>query len=159
MRFRSLFSILLILLSGAALAHGVEAGDLHIDHPYATPSESGAKTGSVYFRGIHNEGAKADRLISATSPVAASIEIQQAKLEDGAVHMVAVPAMDLPSKLELKMRHDTPNGYRLALMGLKAPLKDGDRFPVVLKFEHAGEHEVMVWVQTPRNGGSTEHKH
>lgn len=33
----------------------------------------------------------------------------------------------------------------------KAPLKDGDRFPVTLTFRRAGEREVMVWVQTPRD--------
>jgi hypothetical protein len=56
------------------------------------------------------------------------------------------------------MRHGAASGYHLMLMGLKAPLKDGDRFPVVLNFKRAGEREVMVWVQTPRDAG-TEHMH
>jgi copper(I)-binding protein len=44
------------------------------------------------------------------------------------------------------------------LIGLKQPLKDGDRFPMTLRFEKAGEREVMVWVQTPR-GGAGVHPH
>ena len=45
------------------------------------------------------------------------------------------------------------------LLGLKAPLKDGDRFPVTLTFQRAGEREVMVWVQTPRDGAGEAHNH
>ncbi len=46
------------------------------------------------------------------------------------------------------------------LMGLKAPFKDGDRFPVTLTFERAGDREVMVWVQTPRGAaGDERHAH
>jgi copper(I)-binding protein len=33
---------------------------------------------------------------------------------------------------------------------LKAPLKEGERFAVVLRFERAGEKEVTAWVQQPR---------
>jgi copper(I)-binding protein len=46
------------------------------------------------------------------------------------------------------------------LIDLKAPLKNGDRFPMTLRFEKAGEREVMVWVQQPRDAaGAHEHRH
>ena len=46
------------------------------------------------------------------------------------------------------------------LIDLKQPLKDGERFPMTLRFEHAGEREVMVWVQRPRDAaGAHAHKH
>jgi copper(I)-binding protein len=44
------------------------------------------------------------------------------------------------------------------LINLKAPLKEGDRFPVWLRFEIAGEKEVTVWVQKPK-GTSSDHHH
>jgi hypothetical protein len=70
MKFRSLLSVLLIMLSGAAMAHGVTAGDLHIDHPTATPSELGTNTGSVYIEGFHNGGQqRTTRPTSASSPI------------------------------------------------------------------------------------------
>jgi copper(I)-binding protein len=44
------------------------------------------------------------------------------------------------------------------LIGLQQPLKDGDRFAMTLRFEHAGERDVMVWVQQPR-GAAQVHSH
>ena len=43
---------------------------------------------------------------------------------------------------------------------LKKPLNDGDKFSVWLTFKHAGEVEVEVWVQTPKDANKAEeHKH
>ena len=44
------------------------------------------------------------------------------------------------------------------LINLKVPLKEGDRFPVWLRFENSGEREVTVWVQRPK-GASSDHHH
>jgi len=42
----------------------------------------------------------------------------------------------------------------------RQPLKDGDRFPMTLRFEKAGEREVMVWVQQPRDAAAASgHRH
>ena len=144
----------------SAWAHGFKQGDLTIDHPYATPSRPGQSQGAVYLRAIKNNGAAPDRLLSAQTPVAASVELHRMDTEGGVMRMRAVPAVDLPAKAEVRLRHGTANGHHLMLMGLKAPLKDGDRFPVTLTFERAGTREVMVWVQTPRSGsGDAVHSH
>ena len=50
-------------------AHSFKAGEIKIDHPYATPTQGGVKNGSVYFRAIENSGKQADRLLSARSTV------------------------------------------------------------------------------------------
>ncbi|MGB4060612.1 MAG: copper chaperone PCu(A)C [Burkholderiaceae bacterium] len=143
-----------------AHAHGVKAGDLAIDHPYATPSRPGMTTGAVYFRAIKNNGTEPDRLLSARTPAAATVELHRMEMEGDVMRMRAVPAVDLPANTEVRLRHGTPNGHHLMLLGLKAPLKDGDRFPVTLTFQRAGEREVMVWVQTPRNSKKeAEHAH
>ena len=58
-------------------------------------------------------------------------------------------------KVELK-----PGGYHLMLMGLKAPLKDGEKLPLTLKFEKAGAVVVTVNVESPKpSEAATEHKH
>ena len=134
-----------------AHAHDVRAGDLRIDHPYATPTRPGLSTGAVYFRGIHNTGKEGDRLLSASTPAAARVEIHRMQMEGEVMRMRAVPALDLPSGVTTSLRHGNTDGHHLMLLDLKVPLKDGDRFPVRLNFERAGEHEVMVWVQTPRD--------
>ncbi len=142
------------------LAHGVKAGDLRIDHPYATPTRPGMTTGAVYFRAIQNNGTEPDRLLSARTPTAATVELHRMEMDGDVMRMAAVPAIELPAKTEVRLRHGTPNGYHLMLLGLKAPLKDGDRFPVTLTFARAGDREVMVWVQTPRvAAGDERHAH
>ena len=145
---------------GQSLAHGVKAGDLAIDHPYSTPTRPGMTTGAVYFRAIKNNGTEPDRLLSARTPAAATVELHRMEMDSDVMRMRAVPAIELPAKTEVRLRHGTPNGHHLMLLGLNAPLKDGDRFPVTLTFQRAGEREVMVWVQTPRSSGKdTEHAH
>jgi len=57
----------------------------------------------------------------------------------------------MPPGADLKVRHG--GEIHLMLIGLKAPLKNGDRFTVRLKFERAGEHDVVVQVQQPRTDG------
>jgi copper(I)-binding protein len=145
---------------GSALAHGFKAGDLAIDHPYATPTRPGMNTGAVYFRAIKNNGTEPDRLLLARTPAAATVELHRMEMDGDVMRMRAVPAVELPAKTEVRLRHGTPNGHHLMLLGLKAPLKDGDRFPVTLTFQRAGEREVMVWVQTPRSSKKeAEHAH
>ena len=157
MNRRTLLSLSLVLataIAPVAQAHDFKAGDLRIDHPYAVPSRPGPTTGAVYFRGIRNTGAVADRLVSASTPVAASVEIHRMEMvqvvQGDVMQMRAVPALEIPAGATVAMKHGSPDGYHLMLGGLKAPLKDGDRFPVTLTFEKAGRHEVKVWVQTPR---------
>ena len=147
------------LLPVVVCAHGVKAGDLTIDHPYATPTRPGLTTGAVYFRAIQNKGSEPDRLLSARTPAASTVELHRMEMDGDVMRMRAVPAIELPAKTEVRLRHGTPNGYHLMLLGLKAPLTDGGRFPMTLTFQRAGEREVMVWVQTPRDGAVPEHKH
>lgn len=161
-RTLALLPLALVALALPAAAHDFKAGDLRIDHPYATPSRPGVTTGSVYFRGIRNTGSTPDRLLSASTPAAASVEIHRMQMVKGGqgevMQMRAVPALEIAPGATVVMKHGTPDGHHLMLIGLKAPLKDGDRFPVTLRFEKAGTHDVNVWVQTPRDAGR-EHGH
>ena len=46
-----------------------------------------------------------------------------------------------------------PGGLHIMFIGLKAPLKAGDSFPMKLKFEKAGEVTVEVKVEAPGQDG------
>ncbi len=153
----SLFFAIVGVIALPTLAHDFKAGALRIDHPYATPSRPGLTTGAVYFRGIRNTGRADDKLLSASTPVAASVEIHRMQMQGDVMQMRAVPALEIPAGATVDLKHSQPSGYHLMLLDLKAPLKDGDRFPVTLRFEKAGSHEVQVWVQTPRKNASNRH--
>jgi hypothetical protein len=146
-----------------SLAHDFKAGALRIDHPYATPSRPGMTTGSVYFRGIRNTGATADRLLSVTTPVAGRVEIHRMRLLPGVqgevMQMRAVPSLDIPAGATVVMKHGSPDGHHLMLLDLKSPLQDGDRLALTLNFEKAGSHVVKVWVLTPRTTGAGHSRH
>lgn len=154
-----------LLVSPAAWAHDFKVGDLRIDHPYATPTAPGQRSGAVYFRSIRNTGALPDRLLSATSPVAGRVEIQRTEPGHGDVmQMRAVPSLTIPAGATVPLRHNSPDGYHLMLLDLPLPLEDGDRFTVTLTFERAGSREVTAWVQTPRvpgpaSNGAGQHRH
>jgi copper(I)-binding protein len=149
-----------VLSLGALIAHahGSSAGDIRIDHPYATPTRPGLKTGAVYFRALRNAGRVEDRLVSAQTPVAGRVEIHRMQMQGDVMRMAAVPHVFLPARATVPMKHGTHDGHHLMLLDLKAPLKDGDRFPVTLTFEKAGMVQVQVWVQTPRAVGAA-HAH
>ena len=149
----------LATLTSPAVAHDFRLGPLRIDHPYATPTPPGASTGAAYLRGIRNTGGQADRLIGASTPAARVVEIHRSVIDaQNVMRMRAIDSIDLPPRGEVRLRHG--GEHHLMLIGLKQPLKDGDRFPMTLRFEKAGEREVMVWVQQPRDAaGAHEHKH
>ena len=74
------------------------------------------------------------------------------------MRMRAIDSIKLPPKAEMQLRHG--GVYHLMLIDLKAPPNNGDRFPMTLRFEKAGEREVMVWVQMARGAaGAHSHKH
>jgi hypothetical protein len=149
---------LLLPLAATVTAHDFKLGPLLIDHPYAMPTPAGAKTGAAYLRTLRNTGDQPDRLIGAATPTARTVEIHRSVVDTQSVmRMRAIDGIDLPPKAELNLRHD--GEHHLMLIDLKAPLKEGDRFPMTLRFEKAGEREVMVWVQQPRGGGAADTRH
>jgi periplasmic copper chaperone A len=157
--FPYLIASLLALASWAAQAHGSKVGDIRIDHPYATPTRPGMTTGAVYFRSLSNTGKVEDRLVSASTPAAARVELHRMQMQGNVMRMAAVPAVALPAGVTMPMKHGSHDGHHLMLFDLTAPLKDGDRFPLTLTFEKAGTVQVQVWVQTPRPGSGSIHQH
>ena len=154
---------MVVLASPLAWAHDFRAGELRVDHPYALPTRPGLQTGGVYLRAIRNGSNRADRLIAARTPVAERVALHQMRLDGEVMRMRAVPALAIPAHGEVSLRHGSTDGHHLMLQGLKAPLADGQRFPLTLVFERAGELAVTVWVQTPRRpgeaGGAGHHAH
>ncbi len=144
---RWLLSFCLVASSPALVAHDTSAGDVRIEHPFATPAAGG--TGSAYLKRLHNAGKQAERLLGASTPMATRVELQvEGSDADGAMRMRAVSEVLLVPGAELRMRPG--RGARLQLLGLRQALREGDTFPLTLVFERSGKVEVKVYVQTPR---------
>lgn len=156
---RAVLGALLGGLGVAAQAHDFKLGALRIDHPYAVPTPPGARTGAAYLRTLRNTGDQPDRLVGASTPASGAVEIHRSVVDaNNVMRMRAVDGIDLPPRSELQLRHG--GEFHLMLIDLKAPLSNGDRFPLTLRFEKAGEREVMVWVQQPRDAATAAgHRH
>jgi periplasmic copper chaperone A len=137
------------LLAGAAQAHGYSAGDVGIGHPYATPSVPGATTGAAYIATLQNTGDRPDRLLRASTPVAARVELHSMQTNAGGVmRMREVKDIPLATTESIKMRPG--QGVHFMLIDLKQALKEGDTFPMTMEFEHGGTVIVKVVVQVPK---------
>ena len=146
----------LACLAFAAAAHSFRLGDIDIGHPYARPTRVGQPVGAGYLT-LTNKGAP-DRLLSVSSVVAASLELHTMAMEGNVMRMRPLDAIELATGQTVELK---PGGYHVMLMGLKAPLKAGDQFPLTLKFEKAGEVVVTVHVEAPKPqpDAAPEHKH
>ena len=139
-----------ILMATTAFANGVEVHD-----PYARSASSMATTGAA-FMVIHNHGGPDDRLIGATSDVAARVELHTHREDaNGVMRMIHVEeGFDLPTDGEILMER---GGHHVMFMGLNAPLVQGDVIDVTLIFEKAGEVVVQVPVDMERQPGEGAH--
>ena len=147
----------LMLASLAASAHSYKVGSIGIDDPRARPTVTGQQVGGAYMT-LVNKGA-ADRLLSATTAVAAAVQMHTMAMDGDVMTMREVDAVDLPAGQKVEFK---PGGFHLMLMGLKAPLKLGDKFPMTLRFEKAGHVEVMVHVENiaaPGGAAATANRH
>ena len=132
-----------ILFATLALAHSYEKGELQIRHPWARATPPGTTVGVGYFE-IRNTGKEPDRLLSATSPAARQVEMHVSEHAGEVARMRQLRAFEVPARERLTLE---PNGAHLMLVDLVQPLKKGERFPMKLRFERAGEIDIEFEVQ------------
>lgn len=137
----------LALLLGAPLATSAvedfKYGSLTIEQPVARATPPGAKTGLVFFS-IDNASNASERLLRASTPVAAGVVLHQMAQSGGMMTMRAVPSLEIGPGMKLELG---PGGYHLMLIDLKQPLRAGERFPLTLTFQRIGTVTTMVTVE------------
>ena len=152
----TLLAALLALATGTVSARDYTAGGVRVGDPFATASVPGAPNGAAYLATLENTGATADRLLRASTPAAARVELHTMAMDGGTMRMREVVAIAVSPRETVKM--GPGQGFHLMLMKLKAPLRAGDSFPLTLEFEKGGKVEVRVEVQPPRER-AVEHRH
>lgn len=150
---RLLAGALLGLAALAANANEFKLGAVTIDRPYARATAPGQPAGGGFLT-LKNSGASADRLLSASAEVSKAVELHTMTMEGDVMRMRQVEAIDLPAGKTVELK---PGGLHIMFIGLKAPLKKGDSFPLKLKFEKAGE--VTVQVNVEATGAASHDKH
>jgi periplasmic copper chaperone A len=132
------------LLAVPARADDVKAGDLTISQAWARATPGGAKVGGGYVT-IENSGSAPDRLVGASADVAGKVEIHEMAMNNGVMKMRPLEnGLTIAPGKTVKL---APGGYHLMMMDLKNPLKQGDKVPVTLQFEKAGNVSVSLDVE------------
>ena len=125
-------------------------GDLEISAGFARAMLPGQPAGGAYLT-IRNNGAVADRFVSAASPVAARVELHTMEVIDDV--MVMRPVKDGFEIAPGQTVALQPGGKHLMFMEVSAPFREGATVPVVLTFETAGKLAIELPVRSAKGGG------
>jgi copper(I)-binding protein len=137
---------LVMLVSGAAVAHDYTVGNLKIIHPWARATPKGASVGGGYMS-ITNTGSTADRLVGGSSPIAGRLEVHEMSMDNGVMRMRPVKGgleIKPGETVELK-----PGSFHIMMLDLKEPIKQGEPVKGTLTFEKAGSVDVEYAVVAP----------
>lgn len=120
-------------------------GNLSVAHPWSMELPPNAPTVAAYFV-ITNKGPEPDRLSGVDSPVAGTTQLHEHLHKDGLMKMQQVDGVDIPAGGTVAF---APMAYHAMLLDLKdrSKLVTGQRFPLTLHFEKAGNVTVEVVVQ------------
>lgn len=132
-----------VLAGPLVAAHGFEKDDLKVRHPWTRATAAGEEFAVGYME-IRNSGREHHRIIGASTPAAERVELHAARREGDSAKTRDVKTFEVPARRRLLLR---PGGYHLALVGLRNPLVKGNRVPLTLHFERAGELKVELEVQ------------
>lgn len=145
-----------IVLAASASAQEYQAGAVHISHLHARVSMPGQTSGGAYLT-LENSSGSTDSLIAVQSPAARSVEMHTMAMSDNVMRMREVEEIRIAPKEKIVMQ--AGDGYHLMLIGLKAPLKAGDKIPLTLTFRKAGKVQTMMTVEDDAAMPSMDHAH
>jgi copper(I)-binding protein len=117
----------------------------------ATPP--GAKVAAGYLL-VRNQAAAADKLVGASSPMAARVETHVTEKQGEVLRMREVKGYDVPAKGGFELK---PGGAHLMLVDIKRPFKAGEKIPLVLRFQNAGEIKTELEVRALGATGAHSH--
>ena len=134
---------LLAFIAGLAVASAALAqhAQLEVNNAWARATPGKAENGAAY---VTIQSPTADRLVSASSPVAKKAELHTMSMQGMVMKMRPIAGLDIPPGQAVSLK---PGGEHIMLMGLSQPLRAGQTFPLTLDFEKAGSRTVTVTVQ------------
>ncbi|WP_193337067.1 copper chaperone PCu(A)C [Devosia beringensis] len=123
----------------------IHHADLNLSAPFTRATLPNAPVGGG-FLSIQNAGADADRLVSASSPAAAMVQIHEMAMEGDVMKMRQLAdGLELPPGETVTL---APGGFHLMFMGLTQAFVEGETVPVTLVFEKAGPVELDLPVMS-----------
>jgi len=134
-------------LAALAFAMPVAAQDVPasvvVERGWSRATPAGSRVAAGYLT-MTNTGKTGDRLLSVSSPIAKRVEIHESTIVDGVARMRPVDAVPVAPGSTVTLK---PGGLHLMLMQPRARFSSGDKVPVVLAFEKAGQVATSLVVQ------------
>lgn len=134
---RSAFALFLSL----PIAACTQPAPLEVKDVWARETVANAANAAVYMT---IASPTPDRLIAASAPVAKKTDLMTMEGGSGAMGMKYLEAIDIPANQPVSLN---AGGLHIWLAGLNQPLAAGQTFPLTLKFEKAGERQVVVSIR------------
>jgi len=136
--FCAIFSLLMLLASGATHAHEYSGHNFVMFHPFAYPSQNGQDLVPVYLRFISLTGP--DKLIGAECRYADSVELRA----NQDLNAAAIPFIQIDEGISFDI--DNPATPHILLKGIQLPFGFMRQYDMKLIFEKSGPIDVTVSV-------------
>ena len=134
-----------LFLAAAVFASAAAHAQVTVDKAWIRTTVAQQTTTAAYLTITSAQGGK---LVSASSPAAASVDVHEMKMDGDLMKMRAADTLTLPAGQPVEFK---PNGLHIMLTGLKAPVKAGDVVPIRLVVEDAkGKRETVDVKATAR---------
>lgn len=142
----------------ALLAAPSWATDVRVQNAWARATAPGQAVAGVFM------DLSADRPMSVVGGASAAserVELHTMSMQDGVMVMRRIPEIRLPAGQTVQLK---PGGLHVMLIGLKAPLQDGQSVPLTLQVRDADGKvkEMRIEAQVRRQGeraGGMHHQH
>ena len=131
----------LFVVLGATVCGAVTA-PVSLSDAWTRPTAVGMNAAGYLV--ITNHTRAADRLLSASSPLAAQVTLHESRMTGGVMSMRPLTVLPVPAQGRVVL---APGGRHLMIRGLRVPLKIGMRVPVDLVFAHLGHLRVFLNVR------------
>ena len=146
-------AVLLLLAFAAAPAWA----QIQVENAWSRATAPGVKIAAGYVV-LRNRGTTPDRLVGVASSAARKVETHVTVRDGDIMRMREVAGYDIPAGGAMELK---PGGAHLMFVDVRKPFKEGERIPVTLRFERAGEIQTdfQVGRAAPGHGHGHGAKH
>ena len=128
-------------------AETVAAGTIAVSGGWVRAVGEGVRMSAAYGT-ISNTGDEPDRIIGLSTPVSEAVELHESVEKDGRTMMRRVVGLEVPAGGEVSL---APGGYHVMLIGVAAPLVEGETYDITITFDKAGDLTVPMMARTGKN--------
>jgi copper(I)-binding protein len=138
---RRITLVLLALLTWVTTTSAEDTSSkINVSNAWARATVPSAKNGALFLT-MTAPPSFSDKLIAARSAAAERVQLHKHVMENGIAKMQSIAAIEVAPGKAVTL---DPHGLHLMLVGLKNPLRDGDRVPLTLVFQQSGNITIEV---------------